>query len=217
MSYLIRMIGQNKEWVQTAKQINNLGSISADAISDLHSTDNCISTWDVNNKNKDDVKKGIQALTSGFRALEDIKIVYLDFDKLITSGFNIIQTNGLTKIKNYEKLHRDISDLNSDKLQNLAKIILEEVWSKNTEIIHKQDIIYYLIEALNDGLLEFNSLEKNVKQELASNINKQLKKGKLKESDFDKKVLDDIKEQIKKQNKKTNCRYEEFCERYNKK
>ena len=32
-----------------------------------------------------------------------------------------------------------------------------------------------------------------------------------------KKVLDDIKEQIKKQNKKTNCRYEEFCERYNKK
>ena len=107
--------------------------------------------------------------------------------------------------------------MNSDKLQNLAKIILEEVWSKNTEIIHKQDIICYLIEALNDGLLEFNSLEKNVKQELASNINKQLKKGKLKESDFDKKVLDDIKEQIKKQNKKTNCRYEEFCERYNKK
>ncbi len=74
----MRMISPMKEWTQEQPDIVEDGMISADAISDLRTDENCISTWYVGEKGAEDIKKGVLALASGFRSLEEIRIVFLD-------------------------------------------------------------------------------------------------------------------------------------------
>lgn len=212
----MRMISPMKEWIQEPYEISNDGMISADAISDLRTTDNCISTWYVGEKSEEEIKKGVLALTSSFRSLEDIKIAFLDDKKLINAGLAINETDGDTKIKDYVKLHRDIAFLNSAKLQKLAKVVLESVWEENTQIIHKETITYWLLSALNDKKLGFESLDKNLRQGLAASINKMIKTKKINKEDISDEVWKSIEQQIEKNSRKTTCKFEGECERYKK-
>ena len=212
----MRMVGQVKEWIQEPHEVLDDGLISADAISDLRTEDNCISTWYVGDKSTEEIKKGVLALTSGFKSLEEIKIVFLDDAILRSAGLTICETDGDTKIKDYVKLHRDIALLNSAKLQKLAKIILENVWEENTQVIPRDTIIKWLLSALNEKLLCFDALEKNVKVAFASSINKMIRQNKVNKEDIDEDVWADIEKQLKKNLLKTNCPFEEQCERYQK-
>ena len=216
MSYLMRMISPMKEWIQEPPEISDDGMISADAISDLRTTDNCISTWYVGEKSEEDIKKGVLALTSGFRSLEDIKIVFLDDQKLIAAGLTIYETDGDTKIKDYVKLHRDIALLNSSRLQKLAKVIFESIWEENIQIVHRETIICWLLSALNEKKLDFGSLDKNLRQGFAASIDKMVRMKKIIKENIDDEVWESIKQQIEKNSCKTNCKFESECERYKK-
>lgn len=212
----MRMISPMKEWIQEPYEISDDGMISADAISDLRTTDNCISTWYVGEKSEEEIKKGVLALTSGFRSLEDIKIAFLDDEKLTDAGLTIHETDGNTKIKDYVKLHRDIAFLNSAKLQKLAKVVLESVWEENTQIIHKETITGWLLSALNEKKLGFESLDKNLRQGLAASINKMIRTRKIVKENIDGEVWKSIEQQLEKNSRKTTCKFEGECERYQK-
>lgn len=212
----MRMISPMKEWIQEPYEISDDGMISADAISDLRTTDNCISTWYVGEKSEEEIKKGVLALTSGFRSLEDIKIAFLDDEKLTDAGLTIHETDGDTKIKDYVKLHRDIAFLNSAKLQKLAKVVLESVWEENTQIIHKETITGWLLSALNEKKLGFESLDKNLRQGLAASINKMIRTRKIVKENIDGEVWKSIEQQLEKNSRKTTCKFEGECERYQK-
>ena len=212
----MRMISPMKEWIQEPHEIPDDGMISADAISDLRTTDNCISTWYVGGKSEDEIKKGVLALTSGFRSLEDIKIVFLDDEKIASAGLSIYETDGDTKIKEFVKLHRDIALLNSAKLQKLARIILESVWEENTQIIHRETIVLWLLSALNEKKLNFESLDKNLRQSYAACINKMLRTKKITNDNINEDVWLSIEQQIVKNSRKTTCKFENICERYKK-
>ena len=212
----MRMISPMKEWIQEQHEISEDTMISADALSDLRTTNNCISTWYVGEKKDIDIKNGVLALASGFRSLEDIKVVFIDDKKLNDAGLEIQESDGNTKIKAFEKLHRDIAFLNSGKLQKLAKIILESIWEANTTDIHKETLIRWLLAALNDKMLEFKSLDKNLRQGFASSINKMIKSKKIDKTDIEEEVWNSIEKQIEDNMKKTTCKFEKECERYKK-
>jgi len=205
-----------KEWTQEPHEISNEGMISADAIGDLKTTENCISTWYVGDKSDEEIKKAVLALTSGFRSLEDVRIAFLEDSKLKAVGLAIHETDGDTKIKEYIRLHRDIALLNSAKLQKLAKVILESIWEENTTTIHRETIVLWLLSALNEKKLEFRSLDKNLRQCFAASINKLIKAKKVAKGDIDTEVWKSIEEQIEKNSRKTTCRFEGECERYKK-
>ena len=216
MSYLMRMISPMKEWIQEPNEIINDGMISADAISDLRTTCNCISTWYVGNKSEEEIKKAVLALTSGFRSLEDIKIAFLDDVKIKAAGLSVHETDGETKIKEYVKLHRDIAHLNSEKLQKLAKIVLESIWEENTTTVHRETIILWLLSALNEKKLKFEDLDKNLRQCFAASVNKLIRSKKVKKNTIDNEVWKSIAEQTEKNSRKTTCQFEGECERYKK-
>lgn len=215
MSYLMRMISPMQEWSQESEEVTSNSLISADAISDLKTTDNSISTWYVNNCSEDDIRKGILALASGFRSLDMIKVAFLDYER-ISAGFSVENTDGETKIKEYAGLHRDISMLNAGTLQSLAKLILESVWSENIRVIHKEELTVWMLQALNEEKLDFDALDKNMRMALAASINKMVKKNKITKDDIRKEVWDDIERQVNINKKKTNCKFEIDCERYKK-
>lgn len=213
----MRMIGSMKEWTQEQHEINDDDDlISADAISDLSSTDNCISTWYVGDGSEEEIQKGVQALTSSFKSLDMVKVVLLDFDE-IDSNFDIDETEGDTKIKEYANLHRDISKLNAGKIKNLAKLILEGVWNEKTKTITKEEVSIYLLQAMNEQKLEFSALNKNMRAALASSIKKLTNTKKIDKNDIPDNVWYEIEQQLIENKKITNCRFEKECERYNKK
>lgn len=212
----MRMIGPMKQWIQEPEEISDDSMISADAISDLSTDENCISTWCVGEKSEDEIKKGVLALVSDFRSLEDIKIVFLNEDKLVYAGLTINKTPGKTQIQEYADLHRDIAFLNAGKLQKLAKLILESVWREDIQFIYKETLIQWLLDALNEKKLDFNSLNKNFKGNFAAAVNKMVNKNKIKKDDINDFVWEKIANQINDNKKKTNCKFEIECERYKK-
>ncbi len=206
-----------KEWTQEQPDIVEDGMISADAISDLRTDENCISTWYVGEKGAEDIKKGVLALASGFRSLEEIRIVFLDDRKLCEAGLDIKETDGYTKIEEYKTLHRDIASLNAGKLQKLAKIVLESVWAEDTETIHKDTIVGWMLDALNRRQLIFNSLDKNMRRGFAASVKKMVNTKKVHKDSIREEVWKAIEQQLEANTRKTTCKFEGECERYRKK
>lgn len=206
-----------KEWTQEPPDIVGDEMISADAISDLRTDENCISTWYVGEKGEEDVQKGVLALASGFRSLEEIRIAFLSDKKICEAGLDIEETDGYTKIEKYKTLHRDIVSLNAGKLQKLAKIVLESVWEKNIETIHKDTIVKWMLDALNKKLLIFGSLDKNMRRGFAASVKKMINTNKIKKESIHEEVWKAIEQQLEANARKTTCPFEGECERYRRK
>ena len=207
---------QPENWTQTKDNLEDISMISADSLSDLRTTENCISTWLVKDCSVSEIKKAIQALSSGFRTLDSIKIVVLDYEQLLNAGFTIDETEGDTKIDAYKLLHRDISHLNAGSLPKLAEMILQNIWANNIQDISKDTVGEWLLDAMIDEMLDFSKLEKNMKAALASFIDKRIRKGKIEQSKIPKSILDIISNQVVINSRKTTCQFEPVCERYKK-
>lgn len=208
------MINPMKEWTQQQDEIINDNQISADAMSDLKTTDNCISTWFMINNDNIELQKCILALTSGFRSLDTVKVVLLDYDKINELGFEVKENVGNTRIAEYGILHRDIANLNFGTLLMLAKNILESVWDNYTKTINKEEITQWLLQSMNEGILEFETLDKNMKASLAASINKMVNKKKIDKMDIEIEIWNAVLKQLSYNKRKTNCKFELECERY---
>lgn len=73
--------------------------IFAVAISNLNTMDNCISAWYVDKGMDEDIKKSVLALASGFRTMNQIKAVLLDYPELEKSGLRIEKSDGNIKYR----------------------------------------------------------------------------------------------------------------------
>lgn len=216
MSYLIRMISPMNEWTQEKDEIINDSFISADAISDLRTTDNCISTWLAENNDEECIKKCVMALVSGFRTLDSMKVVLIDLDKIKNNGLCIKETEGNTKIEEYKNLHRDIYLLNAGKLQILARVILESIWEENILTFSKEKITQWMLQLIDKKLLEFDLLEKNMRVNFASSVNNLIKHKKISKDSIMPETFEKIQNQLLLNKRKTNCKFEMNCERYKK-
>ena len=154
MSYLIRMVDPMKAWSQTLEEIGNGQLIYADAISDLKTNDNTLSTWHVENCSDSEINKVVIALSSTFRSLDSMRIVYIDYSNITEQGFNIKKTLGDSKIESYNNMHRDIAELNAGMLQKFAVVVLESILAENVKTISKNDVGMLLYEALNENILK---------------------------------------------------------------
>ena len=201
-------------WKQNEGSLSYNSMISADSLSDLGTEKNCISTWLVQNLSESEIKKAIQALSSGFRTLDCIDIVVLDYKQLLKAGFTIEETEGDTRIDICKSLHRDISHLNAGSLSRLAEFILKNIWDENVRNIPKDKVGEWLFDAMQNNILDFSKLEKNMKTNLASFIDKKIKKNIINKSKIPQDILDIINNQILLNSRQTNCQYEANCEKY---
>lgn len=212
MGYLVRMINKEQNWSQYQQGIPQIDQIKADSISELVTSDNCISTWYIDTPKN--IDRAVLALASGFRNLDSIKLVLLDIEKLEKCGLTAKQSEetGLTKAKGYEKYHYDIIDLNYQRLGKLAQFIISTLHDSGAVNIEKKDIIAVLSQALVDEIVDFDCLDKNLKAGLASAIMKELKKNNTRLTPIlGSPVKEKIEQQIEKNKQKTTCMYELQC------
>ena len=208
------MIDLKYRWSQEESEIPSSQWILADTISDLRTEENSISTWYLRDLSLEEKKKGVQALTSGFRSLDSIHVVFMDCSIIEKNGLMLNVNEGVTKIEQFKMLHRDIEVMNVVGLQKLAMEIFKCIWSDKTEVFYKEQISRWLLDALNDSLLEFKSLEKGMQQSLAASINNLIKNKKIDKNNIAADVWSAIDIQLRQNKKKTNCQYELECPKY---
>lgn len=213
MAYLMRMVDLSK-WTQQQNTVHNLGDIDAVSLSDLSADNNEISTWFLKELSEEEIKKAVLALASNFSSLDEVIIVFLNYDDVVKAGLSINNHIGPTKIKEYESLHRNIENLNADKLLTLADLILRKIWSNEIRAVNVEELVSWFLQILNQGVLDFNILNKNFRSGFASKVNKLVKKSKVDEQSLQPFVKKVLKEQLELNKKKTNCKYEAICPKY---
>lgn len=184
MTYLMRKITPLR-WTQERRDIRSNGDINADSLSDLCADENAISTWYVGEKTEENIIKAVTALASGFRSLDELNIVLIDDNAIKEAGLNISETEGITKIKEYAHLHRDIDQLNAQQLISLAGIVLNCVWNGEVRAINAEELSLWLLQQINLGKLKFQDLDKNFRVAFSGKIKKLINKRKINLEELD--------------------------------
>lgn len=184
MTYLMRKITPLR-WTQERRDIHSNGDINADSLSDLCADENAISTWYVGEKTEENIIKAVTALASGFRSLDELNIVLIDDNVIKEAGLNISETEGITKIKEYAHLHRDIDQLNAQQLISLAGMVLNCVWNGEVRAINAEELSLWLLQQINLGKLNFQDLDKNFRVAFSGKIKKLINKRKINLEELD--------------------------------
>lgn len=166
MAFFVRKISRNK-WPSNMCDINDL---SADAISDLRTTNNTLSIWRVDSE--DELEHAILALAASSKVsrIENMSIVWIDEKELEKYGIKISDKEpGDTVVDDLKRTHRDICDVTYKSLGDIARIILSEINEKeHVKRITKTEVRNLLVSAYNDKRL----LEEKCMPELIDEIKK---------------------------------------------
>ena len=203
-----------QKWIQEPDEILTAGDIDAECLSDLNADNNSISTWYVGNKTNEEIITAVAALASGFRSLDDISIVLIDEDELKKEGFSVIPSDGVTRIKGLEGLHRDINSLSVDQLGNLAHVIIRNVWNDNTMAFNAEELSIIMLHKIIDGKLELQDLDKNFRKGFSGKVKKIIRKKLVDWDPVPTKIKASFEDQWLINKKSTNCKYELECEKY---
>ena len=162
MSLLIRKIEKAK-WLQN--DIINGQIPSADAITNCTKTSrNTLSTWEIDSVSN--INNAVIALLCGQEHLDTIDIVYFEPEKISERGISIEATEGRTSFAIMKEKHRNLSQLDYEKLGTIAEIIIEEIKS-NRDVrfsVGKQKEI--LRQAIKNGLISIESLNIGISDKL---------------------------------------------------
>lgn len=182
-------------WTQERRDIHSNNDINAEALSDLCADENAISTWYVGEKTEENIIKAVTALASGFRSLDELNIVLIDDNMIREAGLNISETEGITKIREYANLHRDINQLNVQQLVSLAGIILNCIWNDEVIAINAEELSLWILQQINLGKLEFKDLDKNFRISFSAKIKKLINKHKIDLEELDESLQEALQAQ----------------------
>ncbi|MFM4981463.1 hypothetical protein [Aeromonas caviae] len=132
MAYLIRKISYSK-WKPCQKK--SLGDYDADAITACtRTTNNTLSVWRTNNPDlsSEENRELITAIASIQQTLDVMDLVVLKEEAFLESGFAVVETLGDSKIASMNVNHRDLSDVNYNKLGIVSQNIVHAVGDKST-------------------------------------------------------------------------------------
>lgn len=174
MAYLIRKISYSK-WKPC--QSKSPGEYDADAITACtKTTNNTLSVWRTNNPdlNAKENKELITAIASIQQTLDVMDLVVLKEEAFINSGFAVVATLGDSKIESMNANHRDLSDVNYNKLGFVSQNIVHAVGDKSTykrfSIAEVQDLFLgYYGDKLDESPISERVKEK-IKQRLENAI-----------------------------------------------
>jgi hypothetical protein len=165
MAFLIRKINRSK-WPNSDYENFSIDDLVADAItSDLRTSKNTLSTWEI--QNEEEVLDAVLALSSGFERLDTIDVIILDKTEVINVGFELIETPGITPVKDLVDTHKDIVNLTFKSIGLFSKLILDTLGKDKVKRIREKEVKKLLIDAIQSGRLNADSLKDGLRKKLA--------------------------------------------------
>jgi len=142
MAFLLRKISPNKWQPNLQLQPENY---SADAITGCNRTQqNTLSVWysETNDFTDESVEKIIVGLAITMPQPAKIDVLWLEEEKLIASGLVVVSTRAETEFEQVNDLHKDIADLDHQKLAIVSEHIVKQFLdSKNRKSITRPNLV----------------------------------------------------------------------------
>ncbi|AMN11707.1 conserved hypothetical protein [Alteromonas macleodii] len=164
MPFLVRKITLSK-W---KKSINEFGddSISADApTSCLRTTNNTLSFWIA--ETEQDIRRAAMAILASLDSISSLDYVVLDTGNIEALELAIEATPGDTLLAGADTLHRDLVNLDIQKLKIVSEMIRDTVKDDNHKRISVGEIKKMFKEACDKGDLDLKSLPTSIQDKVA--------------------------------------------------
>lgn len=164
---LLRMLSSLERWDGRRDVHREKPTICGDAIADLRTSNNCLSTWLSNDE--DEKNTAIVALALGRDRAEKLCFVLLDEKELQEFEIEISdKCKGEAKGLNEELLnnHRDLIELDYNHIGKLASYISPIVRTGHVEVITKPQVKKLLALFKERNLIDVTKMNDNLKHDL---------------------------------------------------
>ena len=165
---LLRMLSSLERWDGHRDVHRKNPTICGDAIADLRTSNNCLSTWCSNDENEKDI--AIVALALGSDKAEKLCFVLLDENELHNIEIEISdKCKGRAGGLNEELLnnHRDLIELDYNHIGKLANYISPMVREGHFEVVTKLQIKELLTSFKERNLIDVTKVNDNLKHDLS--------------------------------------------------
>ncbi|MCL2343317.1 MAG: hypothetical protein FWC62_05410 [Firmicutes bacterium] len=124
MKYYVRKIALNK-FPKPPETSYEISSIRADAVSDLKTTSDKLSIWEIESTSEASINKAVLALVTSSKQqrFDDLDIVVFSEDDIATKGLSVESEEGDTAIAELRNTHRNITSLTYESLASVLTII----------------------------------------------------------------------------------------------
>ena len=170
MPYFLRAI--NRENWPEPEDHATAHDLDADALNDLKTQDNTMSVWYA----EDDVelRKAIVAYLASMDKwveLEEVDFIVIDAKDIEDAGIKLIKTPNFTYIQDYQELHRDLTELKYDSIEQIADIVIKSINKEQDKIVDRGMIRELFSEVVKSGKLQSTVIDKSKHKKLKRLIN----------------------------------------------
>ena len=143
------------------------GEIPADAVTaDLRTQDNKLSFWRCGDGEGIEVNEAVLALAAAGTSVDKIDVVWLAADELRSDGQTLQDTKGRTPALELVELHVDVCRLDYMRLGKVAQRVVTALKEERYLRLGKARVRNLLAEAVEQGRIDPNDLEKRIREEL---------------------------------------------------
>ncbi|NKB32541.1 MAG: hypothetical protein GKR91_05525 [Pseudomonadales bacterium] len=159
MTYLVRKVGMPK-WLE-GDVVRS--PVSADAITGcLRTSQNALSLWKV--EDEASLSDAVLALTSKFERLQRCDIVWFEKSELEDNGFDLENTPGETVVDSLVDSHVDITELDYQKLGDVAEKVVDSFKHSKYKRFTNGDIKNLIQDAVENDLLDPRKLHDTLRE-----------------------------------------------------
>lgn len=152
MPYLVRAINR-ENWPEPNEDFQ-VCELDADALNDLKTTENKLSTWYA--EDEKDIDAAILAYLGSMDKWvkqEEKEFIFIDTKDITVNNIKIVVEPNDTYIKDHEELHRDLACLQLMDIENLCGEFIQVLNNGNLVVKTKQEIRELFKEAVKSELI----------------------------------------------------------------
>lgn len=173
MSVFVRKINKSKwpsqEDLSSKCDEEILPALKADALTScLRTSNNELSVWVVEDASKDEINKAVLALITNqkLERLDRMHIVYFEGADLEILKIDAQNSPGETIINEYKDLHKNITELNYEKIGKVCTIITSSLRKGLTFSYPERELKNLILNAINSQLIDQKKLHMSLQQKL---------------------------------------------------
>jgi hypothetical protein len=141
----------------------NDDEIQADAFGDLETDENVLSFWKIPN-NHQIIDRIIAAIVSRKKILKDIGYALIEDEKIRELKLDIAQKNGTTADSEINGLHMRVSNLTTDKVNMLAKVISKS----EIERLTQKELTEKISNSIRQGFLNLTDVSEEIRNKISA-------------------------------------------------
>ena len=167
MPLLVRRF-ERQRWDHDVRNDASIPHVTADAITDLKTKGNTLSVWYA--ESEAELDNAVLAIAGTLNQIDSIDVIALDMSDLKLAGLVLQEDVGATKIKGFDKRHRNIVELDYASLGVVARVMIDRLieydQKKKTTRITALQIQHMLEDAVSSSLLDWDDLPKDIRQKI---------------------------------------------------